>query len=192
MMLALLLNASLAARPVTLWTEPLGPITGAVVSVAFNSRAIYLPVGVNFSIDTLEFAAELSVIEVRYLESDYTPYMEQLSAMAAFGPVLHTHKGTWFDGFFVQPKVQVQFGRTLFWPPTRLDWLGSAQLAVDVGYQLQRGHFYAAFIIGGGVGYGAAPYLVNEAMGAIWVIRSSSPRLVVSLNLNLVRLGYTF
>jgi hypothetical protein len=185
-MLSLMLSLQLAAGP-AVWTEPLGPTLLALVSGFAAERYVYVPLGVTI-FEPIELSAQVTFYDYAQLDrSDYAPATyHSVSVMAAIGPVLHAHSGTWFDGLFLQPKLAMQAGRNL----TSGLGFGCAEVALDAGYQLRAGHFFGALVVGGGVGYGVMPSAINGVFG----VSSNTPqsRFVFSVNMNFLRLGYAF
>jgi hypothetical protein len=185
-MLSVMLSLQLAAGP-AVWTEPLGPTVLALVSGFAAERYVYVPLGVTI-FEPFELSAQGTFYDYAQLDrSDYAPApYHSRSVMAAIGPVLHAHGGTWLDGFFLQPKLAVQAGQNL---TSRLAF-GCAELALDAGYQLRAGHFFGALLVGGGVSYGLMPSDINGVFG----VSSNTPRarFVFSVNMNFLRLGYAF
>lgn len=186
-MLTLTLLSLLAAQSDTtteverpaVWAQPVSLIGTATIAALTGIPIVAVPLGVSFSIGTTEVAAELTptISEDVFLVS------------ASFGPVVHAHRGTWLDGFFVQPKAHVEGGLR--------EGQASivAHVAVDFGYQIRRGPLYVAFVLGGGVGYGLSN-MPFDGMLSLLIPRGASVQMRsgfnATVNFNALRIGYAF
>jgi hypothetical protein len=186
---ALLLAADPA--PVTLFTEPLVPGFLAGYSLANGRRYLDLPLGLTFNLGATAFTAQLAFVNTMRPTEQAPLHRELVDVLASFGPSF-TFEGS---GFFVQPKLMVELGRSLADGVT----FGNVQAGVDVGYQWRIGHLFVALALGVGAGFGMT---ANEDSGNLGGYvselfftsspRASAPGFVWSLNPNLLRLGATF
>ena len=169
-----------AAEPahVALWVQPVGIVASPMLSALIRGAYVTVPVGINFPIGETEVAAELT--------ASVAP--ASLLIGASFGPIVHSHVGSWVDGFFVQPKVRVEGG-------LRDGAKNIAGLAaLDVGYQIRNKRLYLAFVFGAGLGYGFTNQLFDGFLSLMIPRRASEPsgRMVATINLNALRLGFAF
>jgi hypothetical protein len=184
-----------AERPVSVWTEPLATVGLLGLSVRTTQFWVYVPVGLNFFIGELELQAEVTLSYQHVATGGDGPEYETWSGLGSLGTVFRPHQGNAFDGLFLSPKIYLESGRTTNVTnlPGQFDapytfW--NVQGGLDAGYRWVFGHFELALVAGAGVGYGAMPGVINSFMGFTW--HRPTEQLVVSVNLNLMRVGVRF
>lgn len=180
--------------PFALWIEPVGMVAVPIATALtpYPDHRIYVALGSNLKLGSTVWSTELSFFHWEGEGGATIPPYELLAFQGAVGPILHTSGGTWLDGFFVQPKLSFEIGSHMLLKQT----LWSIEAAVDAGYQLRRGPFYGALLIGVGLGYGELPDPGTNLWSWSGVLGLTSlptkTGLVASVNLNLVRVGMTF
>jgi hypothetical protein len=161
------------------WIQPVSLVGTATIATVTRNHLLVgsIPLGANFEIGDTEVAVELSFL---FGDSSFI-------AGASFGPTLHRHTGTWRDGFFIQPKVRFDGGIRQGLPDIE------AKIALDIGYQFRAGGLYAAFALGGGLGYGLSNQNLDGMLSLLLPgFATATSHAIGTVNLNLFRLGYAF
>jgi hypothetical protein len=182
-------------RPVTLWTEPLGPLLLGSFFAANDDTYFMVPVGANIPVgQELDLVLELTPIWTR--QDCEGPCRTQALALAV-GTAWTPRPNASGGGFFLQPKLVGVLNRDTgaddneVWTTTR----GQLSLGLDLGYRMNLGNFFLAFVLGGSVGMGwnvqaSQPSIFFSLMG--WPERRSTDKAVWDLNVHLVRIGASF
>lgn len=191
----LALTLASAERPVSVWTEPFSTVALVGVSLRTGQQWFYVPVGVGFFIGDVELQVEATLSYQNVASGGDGPEYETWAGMGSLGAIFHRRQGDAFDGFFISPKVYVEAGHTTntsnlpgqFTAPYSF-W--NVQAAVDGGYRWVFGHFEMSVVAGAGAGYGLMPTMLNTWMS----FEGGLPKkqFVMSVNLNLLRLGFRF
>jgi hypothetical protein len=179
---------------VTLWTEPLGPLVLGSFFASIRDTYLMVPVGANIPMGpTQDLVIELTPIWTR--QNCEGPCRAQALALAvgtAWTPQPNASGG----GFFLQPKlVGVLARQTGVDDDVFTNTRGQLSLGLDLGYRMNLGRFFLAFVLGGSVGMGwnveaSQPSIFFSIMG--WPGRRSADKAVWDLNIHLVRIGASF
>lgn len=170
----------------SVWAEPVSPVAFAAVSALAGGRIVSVPLGlVVRGWGPVDLAGSVTFTDWAH-EGDGA-HSELLGVELGAGPVFHARRGSWVDGFFVAPKLDVELGYNLALEQT----IGCAQLAVDAGYQWSWRRVFLALVIGGGLGFGVMPTNLGGTFGFAST-QLAVPRLVWSLNLSVLRVGLNF
>jgi len=185
--------SSEAPRPApALWVAPLFSLTLTPFAASQGSTLLMVPVGVNLPVSaTREWVLELAPLfsHTRCEEAACSAFGLSLSAGMAW-TLLPNGKG---GGLFLQPK--------LVGLPS---WVGGNQwkaagaqlsLGLDVGYRLNLGRLFLAFVVGGSAGRGwNVPRNTSSLYTSFLDIPTSyrTNKWVWDVNLNLVRIGANF
>jgi hypothetical protein len=190
-------------KATAVFTTPLAPAEHAYVLAVTNAAPmVFIPIGVSFSAGSLAWSVDAAFVFQG--ERDRRAIGIPTPGLTGFwfgvGPMFHLGLGpTPLGGLFVSPRVIVG-GFWLTTGETMFDYL----LGMDVGYQLTLGRLYLAFVAGlsGGVGLEeddgfAGPFLVINPGGSfnanpLATNSGRGVRPVLGLNLQLLRIGFTF
>lgn len=175
------------------FTAPATPLMGGVVGVVTNGPAmVFVPVGIAFTANDVEWAADAAFVHRAPDPRPGTP---------AQSPVALGHSGTWLslgplfhsgtkalNGLFLSPKLVVgvfKAGENVF---------GSICVGADVGYQATVGPVYLALVIGVSIGLGIND---NDGFAGPFAdfftpLPGRGAMLAFGLNLQLFRLGWVF
>lgn len=188
----LLLLAAIPGQPeeneIAIFTAPI-PIAGAVGLSLLENRnpMLYVPVGINFTAGDVEWSADAAFV---LLAPRGTPRLGGFTGFwFAFGPVIHAGARP-LRGLFFTPKITIG-GFRVNTGETTVDFLVGA----DFGYQVTVGRVYAALVIGASFGAG---WNENDDVAGPWLNvavplkTGQGPVLVYGVNLDVLRLGFTF
>ncbi|HYH96367.1 hypothetical protein [Hyalangium sp.] len=187
----------------TLWTQPVGALAlwAGFRAVTQEDTYLMVPVGANVPLSpTQELVLELTPIWTR---QDCEARCSSLALAVAVGTAWAVAPNGSGGGFFLQPKLvgvvsrdsreagfEVPFDEGS-WSATR----GQLSLGLDVGYRMNFGRFFMAFVLGGSVGLGwDVPTSSHSIFFSLldWPQRSSQDKVVWDFNLHLLRLGASF
>jgi hypothetical protein len=175
---------------------------GALLTATGGGRTIDIPLGATIPIPngpTLSF-------ELTYFQWSCTGNVAcnvnfERGVFASAGFHVDTEGKGPLRGFFLHPKLQLSgFTRTHISYPAYDGLTLGAELGLDLGYQWRLGSFYLAII--GGVSGGIATHYPSNLYGLLveWNGSASTaaqlvprtPAYIFGLNLNGLRLGFTF
>lgn len=184
--------------PVAVFTSPTAVAGALVVSLltggCCNNVApmAFVPLGAAFTAGDIAWAADAALV----YSSPRNSVHGFFGLWFAFGPVVHSGQRA-LNGFFLNPKLTV--GAFQVSSPARMDgdgqWMINATVGADAGYQWTLGRFYLAFVLGASVGVG---WKEDDNLAGPWLnVSQPFPRFdvyspVLGLNVQLLRVGYTF
>ncbi len=184
-------------RDNAVWVQPLGTAV-----LGLGSSTLHLPFGTYFKLGAGgTFTAELAITWAGPGAGGFEDAAGYWQVGGSVGRLFALGSDDPLNGFFVQPKLQMLTSRDLgvLGPPPAPARQGPStgfevQLAADVGYQRHFGAFFIGAGLGVGIGYG-----FNITSAGIWsaalapsLLGGSTPsnHVTVSLNLNLLRIGF--
>jgi hypothetical protein len=188
----------IADRTVAIFTEPILVASGLTFGpLSRAAPIIFVPLGASFTAADIEWTMDASLM---HLDADPTALATGPRGPAsvsrlgftggwlAWGPIFHTGTRA-LNGFFVNPKLTIGvffLGRD--------QMILNGLLGADIGYQFTLGRFYFAVVAGVSLGIGAGDndLFAGPLTGTNMALFASGLSPAVGLNLQLLRVGYTF
>jgi hypothetical protein len=172
---------------VAIFTSPLAPAADFALGVMNGlPPTVMAPLGVTFTLGDLDWSFDAAFV---YAQSNVSSFFRASSFFRGgffnLAVVVHTGEKP-LNGFFIAPKVTVGVFQL-----SEHRMMTDTLLGFDFGWQMTRGRFYLAFILGLGIGIS---YGENDAIAGPWInvngAISEGPDVVLGLNLHFLRLGF--